>query len=113
MDNKKNTDLALLAYLLPIAGWLYVLLLHKNDEFAVYHAKQALSLTLFAVGLPLVWAVGSWLFLWIPYGGLIAAYAFSLVIGAYFGLFIAWLFGVANALKAETKPVPFFGGWLA
>jgi len=32
---------AFLVYLLSIVGWLYVLLFHREDEFAVYPAKQS------------------------------------------------------------------------
>jgi uncharacterized membrane protein len=111
--SEQKRMLAFVAYLLGILGWLYVLLCQRRSRFAVYHAKQSLGLTLVAVATPAIWAVGAWLFSWIPLAGpLVAATGFSLVILAYVVLGVAWITGMANALRAKTKPLPLVGKWM-
>jgi uncharacterized membrane protein len=111
--SEQKRTLAFVAYLLGIFGWLYVLLYQRRSKFAVYHAKQSLGLTLVAVATPVVWALGAWLFSWIPLAGpLVAAAGFSLVILAYLFLAMAWITGMANALRAKTRPLPLVGKWM-
>ncbi|MBS1253783.1 MAG: hypothetical protein MAG451_02836 [Anaerolineales bacterium] len=109
---RKSRSLAFLAYLLSILGWFYVLLFHKKDKFAVYHAKQSVMLTIFAVATPMVWALISWILAWIPLvGSVVAATLFSLVIAAYILLGAAWIVGMVYALQAKRELVPVVGGW--
>ena len=101
--NQSRRIHAFLAYLLSIVGWLYVLILRKDDDFAVFHAKQSMVLTTVAVGSLVVWGVVAWVLSWIPIAGpFVAAVAFSLV---------AWISGMIRALRGEAKPVPIVGGW--
>ena len=110
--SKPKRHLAFLAYFLSILGWLYVLLFHRKDEFAVYHAKQSLALTIVAAGTPAVWAVVAWIISWIPYyGSIIAITLFAFVIASYILLIVDWVVGMVYALQAKTKPVPVIGGW--
>ena len=110
--NKQKRHLAFLSYLLSIVGWLYVLLFHRKDKFAVFHAKQSMLLTLLAVGVPLVWAIVGWIISWIPVWGFIIAVAlFTLVIAVYIILVVDWIIGMVYALQAKTKPHPVVGGW--
>jgi uncharacterized membrane protein len=110
--SKPKRYLAFLAYLLPIFGWLYVLLFHRKDEFAAYHAKQSLGLTVIAIGAPAIWAVVAWIVSWIPLiGPIIAVALFSLVIATYMLLIVAWVTGIVYALQAKAKPIPVVGGW--
>lgn len=110
--SKPQRHLAFLAYLLSILGWLYVLLFHRKDEFAAYHAKQSLGLTIIAVGTPAVWAVVAWIVSWLPLAGpTIAAASFSLVIVTYVVLIVSWITGMVYALQTKMKPVPVVGGW--
>jgi len=103
--------LAFLAYLFGIFGWLYVLLFHRKDEFAVYHAKQSIALTVLAIGAPVVWAIVAWVLSWIPLIGPISAAAlFALVILVYIYIAIAWIIGMVNALRAKATPLPIIGG---
>ena len=93
-------------------GWLYVLIFRKDDDFAVFHAKQSMVLTTVAVGSLVVWGVVAWVLSWIPIAGpFVAAVAFSLVIAAYIVLGVAWISGMIRALRGEAKPVPIVGGW--
>lgn len=110
--NQSSRTWALVAYLLPLAGPLLVLAARRNDCFAVYHATQSLTLTIMLVAIPLGWAVAGWVLLWIPLvGPATAAMLFALVIAAAVALFVAWLLGMANALRGLRRPVWLFGGW--
>jgi uncharacterized membrane protein len=101
-----------LSYLLLIIGWLFVFLFRREDRFAVYHAKQALLLTIVAGATPLVWAVISWVVTWVPWvGPLVAAASFSLVMLVYVVTVVAWVAGMVYALQARLKPVPVLGRW--
>ena len=110
--SKPGRNAAFLAYLLPIVGWLYVLLFRRKDEFALYHAKQSMMLTVTAVGAPTVWALFAWIVSWLPLAGpIIAAAFFALVILIYIFLAATWVIGMAYALQAKIEPVPVLGGW--
>jgi len=102
---------AFFAYLLSVIGAVVVLLLRRDDRFAVYHAKQSLGLVLLAVVAVVVWTVAGWLMSWVPYVGFILAMAtFALVIAAYITLVIGWLIGMKYALEEKMQPVPVVGG---
>ena len=110
--SKPSKTLAFLAYLLSILGWLYVLLFHRKDELAFYHARQSMMLTLLAIVTPAVWIVVGWALAWIPLvGPLTAASLFSLTIAIYIFLAVAWIVGMIYALQAKMKPLPIVGGW--
>jgi uncharacterized membrane protein len=110
--NGPKRPLAFIAYLVPIFGWLYVLLFDRRDEFAVYHAKQAVMLTITAVVVPVAWAVAAWILTWIPLvGSVLAVSLFALVMLAYLFLAAVWIAGMINALTAQAKPLPVVGRW--
>ncbi len=112
--SKPKRSLAFLAYLLPIFGWLYVLLFQRKDEFAVYHAKQSMILSIIALGAPVAWMAVAWIFAWLPLAGpIIAAALFALVILTYIFLIVTWLVGMVYALQAKMKPIPVVGEWAA
>ena len=103
---------AFLAYLVPILGPFFVFISSRDNEFAVFHAKQSLTLTALAIGTPIGWAVISWVLLWIPTAGpLVAAPGFTMVVLIYIFLAVAWVVGMANALRVEQKPLPIIGSW--
>lgn len=100
---------AFLAYLLLIFGWLYVFLWHRDNRLAVYHVKQSIALVVAAVGTIIGWAVIAWLISWIPFGAILGAASFSLVIAVYVLIVIDWIIGMVYAWQAKTKPVPVLG----
>ena len=101
---------ALLAYLLLIVGWLLVMLLRRNDSFARYHAHQSLRMMIATILTPLLWAVASWLAIFVPLAGpMFAAASFALVIAVALAFVIAWILGMVNALRGQRKPLPLFG----
>ena len=100
---------AVLAYLLPVLGWLYVLFFQRKNSLALYHLRQAIGLVIFLIVIVFAWAVVGWLLAWIPYLNILSIALFALVIGAYFYGFVAWLFGIYNALSDRESPLPLFG----
>ena len=86
---------AFLAYLLGIVGFVLVLLLKKDNKFAMYHAKQ--SLVLF-----ICWVVVM-ILTPIPIIGWIG----GPILGVC--LFILWIIGIINALTDKMKPLPLIG----
>jgi uncharacterized membrane protein len=113
MTIKRSSQiLAFLAYLLWIFGWLLVVLVARNDRFALYHARQSLGLSLAVILAPVVWVILGWLIAWIPSVGVVVSAAmFSLVIGLYLIAAVAWVSGLLNAARAQLRPLPFFGEW--
>ena len=110
--NASKRHLAFIAYLVPVLGWLYGLLFERKDEFVLYHAKQAMMLTIAAVVAPVAWAVAAWILVWVPVvGPVLAASLFALVILAYLCLVVIWIVGMVNALQAKAKPLPVVGRW--
>lgn len=104
--------LAFLAYLLPLVGALFVLLFQRKNEFAVFHARQSITLLMAAVLAPTVWAVIAWLVFWIPQvGGPLGMGLFSGVLAAYMAIVFGWVRGLIDSLRAEQRSVPLFGGW--
>ena len=57
---------AVLAYLIPVIGWLYVLFFQRKNELAVYHLRQSIGLFLFLIGTLFGWTVIAWVLTWIP-----------------------------------------------
>ena len=107
-----NRLLAVFAYLLPVVGPLVILLFSRRQLLAAYHACQSMGLTATLIAAPLVWYVGGWLLLWIPYAGALAAvFAFAIVILAFLFGIVALLAGILHAARAQPNPVPFFGQW--
>ncbi len=104
-----NIDAALLAYLLPVLGPAYILALRRDDAFSRYHALQSLSIVAALILAPAAWIVFSWLVSLLPFGGVVAAYVFALVVAVYLAVVVAWVVGIVNALRARRSPVPFFG----
>lgn len=113
MDKSQPSNLsAFLAYLLPIIGWLYVLVARRNDDLALHHTRQAITLVLAAIVTFVIWAVFAWLITWVRYlGPVLAVASFGLVIATYAVLGVLWLIGVASALRSGMKPLPITGRW--
>ena len=99
---------AALAYL-PILGWLYIFLFQRKNPFTLYHLRQAIGLVVFLIVILLAWGVVGWLLAWVPYLDILSIALFALVIGAYIYGFVAWLFGIYNALSERESPLPLFG----
>ena len=109
--SKQSPFPAVIAYLIPIVGWLYVYLFQRANTLALFHLRQAIGLVLFLIGALIAWIVVGWLLAWIPYVAVFSVALFTLVIVAYIFGALAWLMGMANALQNKTVPLPIFGQW--
>ncbi len=102
---------AVLAYLLPIIGWLYVLFFQRKNALAMYHLRQAVGLCLVLVLAFVGWAVITWVLAWIPLLDIVGVALFTVVITAYLYGVLAWIMGIVNALRCRIAPLPVFGRW--
>jgi len=109
--NRPSRLPAVLAYLVPVIGWLYVLFFQRKNSFAVYHLRQSIGLCLFLVGALAGWAVVAWVLAWIPYAAVLSIALFAIVIAAYVFGVLAWILGLVNALSGRLAPLPLFGQW--
>jgi uncharacterized membrane protein len=101
---------AVLAYL-PVVGWLFVLVLQRQNPLAMFHLKQAIGLVLFLLAVFVGWVVVAWVLAWIPFAFVFGIGLFALVIVAYLAGVVILLMGLRNALNAQQKPLPIFGEW--
>ena len=109
--NKPSRLPAVLNYLLPVIGWLYVFFFQRKNSAAMYHLRQSIGLVLFLVAVTAGWAVVAWLLAWIPYMAVLGIALFAIVIAAYFYGLVAWIWGLINALIDRQTPLPLFGQW--
>ncbi len=101
---------AALAYI-PVIGWIYILLVANREEFGRFHLRQSIGLVLFLVGVFIGWAGIAWAIAWLPFGSTVSVTLFTLVIAAVGYGVIAWVIGIANALRGLMNPLPIFGRW--
>jgi len=108
--SRSSRYLAFVSYLFSLPGALFVLLVRRDDPFAVYHARQSLRLAIIGIVTPLVWAIVAWALAWIPsFGAMLGVILFALVIATYFGILFSWIAGMVYSLKGQVRPLPFFG----
>jgi uncharacterized membrane protein len=98
-----------LAYLVPVIGWLYVIFFQRKNSLAIYHLKQSIGLVVFLVVATAGWFAIAWVLAWIPFLDVLGIALFSIVILAYLLGGVAWLLGLSNALRARMAPLPLFG----
>lgn len=112
--SKPRKHAAFVAYLLPVLGWLYVFLFYRDNELAMFHAKQAIVLTILVIAAPVVWFGFSWLMLWIPtFGALISAASFTVVMLVASVAAVLWIVGMVYSAQAREEPLPIVGRWTA
>jgi len=100
---------AFIAYLLPIIGWLYVIIFQRKNHFARFHLKQSIGLFLFVIFVMAVWLVVLWLFALIPYAIICGIAFFTMVMLALTSALISWIMGINNALQGHVAYLPIFG----
>ena len=92
-ENKKNTGMAVVAYLV---FFIPLLTDAKNDPFVKYHVKQGIVL--------LVSAIIAWLIIQaLPVIGLVMAPLLDVAI------IVLLIIGIMNAVKGVEKPLPLIG----
>jgi uncharacterized membrane protein len=108
----QSRTIALLAYLVPLAGPLGLLAARRDDSFTRYHAFQGLAIDLGALGTPLLWAVVGWVLAWVPTAGpVLGIISFGLVLAIEVLLLVARLLGAIWAVRGQLRPAPLVGGW--
>ena len=108
MNAANNNRLAILAYIVPVLGPIYLLFFTKRDNmFLAYHARQMLALALIVVAAPLGWVVVAYPISLIPIvGPLLSAALFALVILAWIFSAVVWIAGLVQAVGNRLKPLP-------
>jgi uncharacterized membrane protein len=102
---------AVVTYLLPLVGWLYVIFFQRDNTLAMYHLRQSIGLWLFLLGTLVVWGVIAWALVWLPYMSALAVALFTIVMAIYLFGAAVWLTGLIRALKKQATPLPVFGRW--
>lgn len=105
----KNRLTAFFAYLVPVVGWIFILIFKRKNNFARFHLKQAIGLFLFLLLVSLGWVVVAWLVSWIPYGFILGVGLFTLVISAFLLGLLTWVLGMINSLRGVVAFLPLFG----
>jgi uncharacterized membrane protein len=100
---------AILTYVLPVIGWLYVYFFKREDEFAVFHLKQSIGLIIFLIGTFLLWAITAWILALVPYMAVFSVALFTMVIVAYIFGFIVWVTGILHVLRNQMIPLTGIG----
>lgn len=85
-SRKDSTGWAILGTI-PILGWILMQLLNKNDNYAMFYAKQGLALG--------IWSL---VFFWLPPAQIV--------------VMVLWVLSLVNAVSGEKKPTPLCN-WLA
>jgi uncharacterized membrane protein len=99
---------ALLAYI-PVIGWLYVILVKRQNSLSMFHLRQSIGLFIFLGAAFAAWVAISWVVSWIPFGFMVGMALFTLVITVFiFGIF-AWISGILHALKGRMDLLPLIG----
>jgi len=109
--NRPSRLPAVLTYLVPVIGWLYVIFFQRKNSLAIYHLKQSIGLVLFLVTTTASWFAVAWVMAWIPFMDILSIALFAIVIVAYLYGCVAWILGLGNALSARPTPLPLFGEW--
>lgn len=109
----KTSDriLALIAYLLPVVGWLYIGIFQRKNSFAMFHMRQAVGTFLVLILAFVTWVIVGWIIAWIPYGFVLSIALYSLVIVAVIIVVIGWFMGMVNSVCLRRAFLPFYGRW--
>ena len=93
---------AILSYALSIIGLPFFLvpLITRNNEFALYHAKQTLMIWLLGIAGGVV-------------SGILAFICVGIVLAVALGIFllVITIIGLINASQGQQKPLPLIGPW--
>ena len=97
-DIEENKVLAIISYFWLLC--LIPLLAKKDSPFAQFHAKQGLALAIVQT----IWAVASWVLVFIPVLGVLIN---SL---GWIAIFVLWIIGIINASSGKMQKLPVIGG---
>ena len=101
-DIKKEDEKKLYAFLgvfLTVIGFIIALAVKKDDKYVMFYAKQGLVLfiawMILQVAGIILWAI--------PLAGA------AIMIVAYMGTFVLWIFGMINSLSGEMRELYIIG----
>ena len=89
----------LIGFALGLIGFIIVLLVKKDNEYAMFYAKQGLVLTIVSI-------VGSVIGI-IPFLGWVISFAVSIAV------LVLWIMGIIYSLSGQKKDVPIIGHFAA
>lgn len=107
MKRSDTVLLALICYLIPVLGPLYLLVGKRDNRLAQVHGRQMLALALSLIALFGGWLVVAWVLAWIPtVGPLAGAMLFALVITGLIASVVLWVVGLVHALQGREVALP-------
>ncbi|NJM39720.1 MAG: hypothetical protein HC853_02565 [Anaerolineae bacterium] len=106
--NASSRISAVVSYI-PVIGWLYGLVLQRNNAYVRFHARQSFGLFVILLAIFVGWAVLGWLLGWIPFGFIFSNALFAIVMAAFVAGLIAWINGIVNAAQGRVVLLPIFG----
>jgi len=98
-DDSDSKLFAFLGVFLTIIGYVLVMVMRKDDEYAMYYAKQGLVLFIAFV----IAAVAGWIVSWIPILGQVVTW----ILNAF--ILVLWLIGIVFSLSGDEKDIPIIG----
>ncbi|HYD03679.1 MAG TPA: DUF4870 domain-containing protein [Alphaproteobacteria bacterium] len=97
--SKNDSKLFALIGVIPLIGWIIVLLARKKDSYAMHYAKQGLILFIAAV----IVGIASWATGWVPLVGWLVEAVLKI------GWFILFVFGIVYSLSGKKQYIPLIG----
>jgi uncharacterized membrane protein len=94
---------------IPVIGWLYVLLVKRQNSLSMFHVRQSIGLFIFLVATFAAWVAFTWIVSWIPFGFMVGIAIFTLVIIVFIFGIIAWVTGIVHALQGRMDLLPLIG----
>ncbi len=99
---------AFLAYI-PVIGWMYVILVKRQNSLSMFHLRQSIGLFIFLGATFAAWVAVTWIVSWIPFGFMVGIALFTLVMTVYIFGIIAWVSGIVYALQGRMALLPLIG----
>jgi uncharacterized membrane protein len=99
---------AFFAYI-PVIGWIYVLLVKRQNSLSMFHVRQSIGLFVFLGATFLAWVVVTLVLGWIPFGFMVGVSLFTMVITAFIFGIVAWVTGILHALQGRMILLPLIG----
>jgi Chloroplast import component protein (Tic20). len=99
---------AFFAYI-PVIGWIYVLLLKRQDALPMFHVRQSIGLFILLAASFAAWVALTWVLGWIPFGFMVGVALFTMVITVFIFGIVAWVTGIIYALRGRIDLLPLIG----
>jgi len=99
---------AFFAYI-PVIGWIYVLLVKRQNSLSMFHVRQSIGLFVFLGATFLAWVAVTWVLGWIPFGFMVGVGLFTMVITAFIFGIVAWVTGILHAWQGRMILLPLIG----